>query len=41
MKIQYISDIHLETRNNEEIKNFNLSCIYEIHEKLNTNLEDQ
>ena len=26
---------------NEEIKNFNLTCIYEIHEKLNTNLEDQ
>ena len=26
---------------NEEIKNFNPSCIYEIHEKLNTNLGDQ
>jgi predicted MPP superfamily phosphohydrolase len=26
---------------NEEIKNFNPSCIYEIHEKLNINLGDQ
>lgn len=27
--------------NNEEIKNFNPSCIYEIHEKLNTNLQHE
>jgi hypothetical protein len=26
---------------NEEIKNFNPSCIYEIHEKLNTNLQKE